>query len=126
MERNMELERQSHQGKFKLQGFRDGAILIDQKSYTHPIIITNEEILNHWQAKSLNELCNHDFEDLISLNPEMIIIGTGQKHQFLSEDILENCFRHDIPVECMSTEKACMLFPTLIEERKKIIAVLFP
>ena len=126
MECNMELERQSNHGKFKLKGFRDGTIHINEKSYTHPVIITQDKILNLWQDKSLQELAKEDFDNLISLSPEMIIIGTGIKHQFLSEKIIEKCFQKDIAVECMSTEKACMLLPTLIEERKNIIAALFP
>ncbi|MAJ82457.1 MAG: hypothetical protein CMF41_06035 [Legionellales bacterium] len=122
---NVDLERQLFEGKFVLQGYEPGKIIVNKKTFNFPIIISPTSIHDFWKLKKINTLVIDDFDVLIKMSPELIIIGTGPKHVVLDEKLFENCYEKNIPVECMASDKACLVLPTLLSEKRKVVAALF-
>ncbi|MFO7747894.1 MAG: MTH938/NDUFAF3 family protein [Orrella sp.] len=56
--------------------------------------------------------------------PEILLIGTGQKQVFLSQDILRPLMRAGVGVECMSTQAAARTYNILMAEGRQVIAAL--
>lgn len=57
-------------------------------------------------------------------SPEILLIGTGQKQVFLSQDILRPLMRAGVGVECMSTQAAARTYNILMAEGRQVIAAL--
>lgn len=122
----MDINRHKFQGKYRLSGYEPGIITVNDTQYTHSIVLTPNELMTAWPPQTTPDITADHLAELIALKPDIILIGTGTKHAFLTEKILAPCFEADIPVEMMSTEKACWLFHILVEEHKQVVAGLLP
>ncbi len=56
--------------------------------------------------------------------PEILLVGTGQKQVFLSQEILRPLLRAGVGVECMSTQAAARTYNILMAEGRQVIAAL--
>ena len=122
----MDLNKHKFHGNFKLSGYEPGKITVNHETYTTSIIISEDKLITNWEPQTINSLSKSHLDIVLALKPEMIILGTGKTHLFIEEDLLVNAFKLDIAVEVMSTHKACMLFPLMLNEQKKVAAALMP
>lgn len=96
---------------------------INQEKFSSNIILTPNKVFS-WNITSIYELQYEHFR-IIFLEqgiPELIILGTGQKHIFLPKDLLKNLESIGRPVEIMSTKAACHTYNILVTEGREIIA----
>jgi len=92
-----------------LTAYRAGAIEAGGKTYTAPIIWRNGKI-EAMNVQTPSELTAADLFQTTSDSdglPEVIIIGTGEKQQFLHPKIAAELAAHGIGLECMNTASAC-------------------
>lgn len=122
----MDINRHKFHGNYKLSGYEPQKIIVNNTIYNQSIVVSNDTLLTDWPPQSAQKIDINHIEILLSLNPEIIIIGTGNKHQFIDENILEVAFNKNIPVEMMSSSKACMLYTILIQEQKHVVAAIMP
>ena len=117
----MDLNKHKFHGNFKLSGYEPGKITVNNETYTTSIIISEDKLITNWKPQTIKSLSKSHLDIVLALKPEMIILGTGKTHLFIEEDLLANAFKLDIAVEVMSTHKACMLFPLMLNEQKKLL-----
>jgi uncharacterized protein len=54
----------------------------------------------------------------------VVLLGTGEKHQFLHPKTVQNLTAQNIPLECMTTVAACRTYNILMSEGRKVAAAL--
>ena len=65
-----------------------------------------------------------DFERIIALKPEVVLLGTGKTHRFLHPKTSTLLTAQGIYLECMSTAAACRTYNILMSEGRKVAAAL--
>ena len=55
------------------------------------------------------------------MQPELILIGTGTKHQIIEDQINQS----DIGIDIMTTGAACRIYNVMIEESRNVLAALY-
>jgi uncharacterized protein len=63
---------------------------------------------------------------VVGERPEVLLVGTGERHIMLSRDILDPLIRVGVGVECMSTAAAARTYNVLMAEGRLVIAALIP
>ena len=122
----MDINRHKFHGNYKLSGYEPGKITVNNTIYTTSIVVSKDHLQLDWKPQKIKEFTSKDLQTLIDLNPEIIVIGTGVKHHFVDESLLTVAYEKDIPVELMSSNKACMLYTILVQEQKNVIAAIMP
>ena len=122
----MDINRHKFHGNYKLSGYEPGKIIVNNTIYNHSIVVSKDHLILDWVPQKPSELASIHFEQILDLRPEIIILGTGKKHHFINEELLKVAYDRDIPVEVMSSSKACMLYTILIQEQKNVIAAIMP
>ena len=118
----MELTLQKNLSKFYIKSFTEKSIIIGDNEYTDNIIIYDK--IRPWNIKK-SELFNLDsYNTLVTHNPDIIIIGCGNKQILPTQEFIEYFTSNSIGVEIMTTESACKTFNILISEQRKAIACL--
>lgn len=97
-------------------------IRIQEKMYESSILITPTEKILPWPVRHLDELTQQLCEEMIQYRPEIVIIGTGEKHLFPDLDIIRFFDNYHMGIEMMSTSAACRTYNVLLLEGRKIIA----
>ncbi len=106
----------------RIASYDTGLFLINGETYTHSIIITRNTLVEHWPPITLEDLATQHIEQLINLDPEIIILGTGKQQLFPSVEILAPVYDAGMGLEIMDTGAACRSFNLLASEGRKVAA----
>ncbi|MGR6034364.1 MAG: Mth938-like domain-containing protein [Candidatus Nitrosoglobus sp.] len=80
--------------------------------------------LQKWPPDSLLELKEAHFQSLLDLEPEIVLIGTGDRLHFPAPYLVEPLLRHQVGVEFMDTAAACRTYNILVGEGRRVVAAL--
>ena len=116
----MELTLQKSLSRLYIKSYTGKSFIIAEDEYNNNIIIDDK--IRQWDVKK-SELFNLKYYDeIISNNPDIIIIGCGSKQVLPSLDFIDYFTSQEIGIEIMTTESACKTFNILISEHRKVIA----
>jgi len=63
-------------------------------------------------------------EQIMSLDPEIVILGTGRELHFPAESITRPLAENNIGLEIMDTGAACRSYNFLVGEGRRVVAAL--
>jgi len=119
---NLDLDENS--AKYQVRAFKPGMIQINEKIYTHSLILTPDELIEDWAPQSITELTAETLTSVIRLQPDILLIGTGSKLVFLAPQIYGDLINLGIGVEVMTTSAACRTYNALSAENRRVAAAL--
>jgi uncharacterized protein len=99
------------------------SVTINQKIYSNSVIVMPDS-LTDWEPTNVDNLKIAHFEILVKLEPELIILGTGQTIHFPSAELLSPLIQKGIGIEIMDTAAACRTYTILASEGRKVAAAL--
>ena len=88
------------------------------------LIVLPEHLIEEWPVVSVSQLEAQHFENLLSHAPEIIILGTGTKHQFPNQSLLTQFIKLGIGMEIMDTQAGCRTYNILVEEGRRVAAAI--
>jgi len=101
-----------------------GTVVIGEQHYNTSLIVTPDRIIPDWEPISYRDLDAAHLDTVVSLQPEIVIIGTGSALRFPSPDVLKPLLEQDIGYEIMDTGAACRSYNILVSEGRWVIAAL--
>jgi uncharacterized protein len=102
------------------------SIEINRKRFAHAIILWPDRPVVAWPVTSVAQITLASFDGLAALKPEVVLVGTGAKQQFLHPRITSTLAAQYIGVEAMGTAAACRTYNILIGEGRRVVALLLP
>lgn len=120
----MRLNKDPHHGEFVINSYEVGIIIINKACYNHSLIVSSSKIIDNWSPQDITELKSEHITPILSMNPEVVILGTGSKLIFPDQAILAPLYNNNIGVEVMDTQAACRTFNVLMAEDRKAVAAL--
>ncbi len=78
----------------------------------------------NWQVASFDALRAEHFEQIAALLPDVVILGTGQRQQFVHPRLMQSLNAKRIGVECMDNQAACRTYNILMAEGRKVALAL--
>ncbi|MBA3486406.1 MAG: hypothetical protein H0T88_04315, partial [Lysobacter sp.] len=74
------LDRPDHQ--FVLRGADGSLALVNDRRLTRSFVIAPDRLIEEWQARDPRALTAADLEQLLELDPEVILLGSGATQAF--------------------------------------------
>ncbi len=90
---------------------------------TSSLIVTPDQLIQDWLDNPPN-LTQQDMQRLLEIDPEVILLGTGQSLTFPKAEILQQCYQEKIGIEVMNTPAACRTYNVLASENRRVAAAL--
>ncbi len=106
-----------------ITGYGPGWVAINGEKI-HASVIISKTGHRPWDCKHFAELRPHHFEQLVDFQPELILFGSGEKHQFTHPSLLQALYSQRIGVETMDTHAACRAYNFLSAEGRKVVAAM--
>jgi len=100
----------------------DKAQPVEVKTLTRSFIISPKQLIEDWAPRQLDELLAEHLEEVIALEPEVVLLGTGERLDFPDVAILAELTSRQIGVEVMDTAAACRTYNILMNEGRKVVA----
>ena len=101
------------------------AIVVGNESYTRTIALMPDGLVENFTPPPLAELAVSHFEVLLEHEPELVLLGTGQRTVFPPRELTFAFARRRIGLEVMDTAAAARTFNVLAGEGRRLAAVLY-
>jgi uncharacterized protein len=85
--------------------------------------VTSDQ-LTDWRPETVADLSVADFEPVLAMKPELVVIGSGPRQQFPAPEILGAVLAKGIGCEVMDTGAACRTYNILASEGRTVVAAL--
>ena len=108
-----------------VDAYSQGAVVISNVTYQSSLILCATDIINDWPPQTSAELTAHHLQQVISLDPEIVLLGTGSEIVFPPDEVLQPVISNRIGYEIMDTGAACRSYNFLVAEGRRVVAALF-
>ena len=105
-------------------GSGPGWVRVGPTEYRSNIVLLPDAIVEGWAPAGLAALQEADFAALLQYAPEMVLLGTGARQQFVHPRLLQALAAARVGVETMDTRAACRTFNILVAEDRRVAAAL--
>ena len=89
-------------------------------------LLLSPQTIDAWPPLCLTDISDEHWDQVLSLEPDVVLLGTGVQQQFLPPAQLAALYRAGIGIEQMTTEAACRTFNVLAAEERRVVAALLP
>ena len=105
-------------------GLGEGWIRVGTAEYRDNCVLTPESIHAGFAPAGLAGLTPEDFAALLVHQPEIVLLGTGPRQQFVHPRLTEPLAAARVGLETMDTRAACRTFNILLGEGRRVVAAL--
>ena len=91
-----------------------------------PFIVTPSRLVSDWQASSPATLDVATLAPLFELHPAVVLIGSDALDEHTSRSLRRMIAARGVAFECMGLGAACRTYNVLAQERREVVAGLFP
>ena len=120
----MKLHLTQADGENLITAYSEQSISVNHQRFEHSLIVAPTQLISDWKTSAFKQLQESNFEKIASLNPEVVLLGTGKQHQFIHPRLIKALTEANIAVECMSTDAACRTYNILMSEGRKVVGAL--
>jgi uncharacterized protein len=118
----MRFHKDSNSGN-SIQSYSRQGIVIDDKLITRSALITADTV-REWPPGCVEELRQEHLAELATLQPGIVILGTGKTLVFPPAQLLVDLQNRGIGVEVMANDAAIRTFNVLLSEDRKVLLAL--
>jgi uncharacterized protein len=109
-----------------LTGYGPGFLEINRTRHSGAVLVAPEGEVVPWTPTSVESLTAADFEQILAMRPEVVLLGTGARQRFAHPRLYASLSAARIGLEMMDTGAACRTYNILMAEGRKVLAALIP
>lgn len=109
---------------YRIRAYQPGEVQINDQQHRSSLILGLESLITDWGPESLDDLTTEHMAEVLRLDPEVIILGTGEHQRFPSREIMLPLLREGIGVEVMANDAACRTYNILMSEDRRVALAL--
>ena len=113
-----------HSDQHQITGCDNHSISVNHQRIEGSVIVSADQLHTDWFNGSWDALDAHTLAPLLAMQPEVVLLGSGDKHRFIHPKHIQAFLAANIAVECMTTAAACRTFNILNSEGRKVVAAL--
>jgi uncharacterized protein len=87
-------------------------------------IVTPDVVIADWRPADVSDLLESDLEQLLAIQPELVLLGTGATQRFPPVQIRGAFAKRGVALEPMDLGAACRTFNILVQEERRVCAAL--
>ncbi len=110
--------------------YESGQVTINDQIVTDSCFLNQHTLVEHWNCHAIEEL-NQQPKNILTpifeMQPEVLILGTGETQTFPTPEVFHLCAEKGIGLEVMANRVACRTYNVLTtEDREVVLALIFP
>jgi len=108
-----------------IRAWEPGRIRIGERWLAGNVIVGAEHIIENWSVTTPSTLTVTDLGPALALEPTIVLLGTGTEGLLPDIELMAALAERSIGLEIMGTPAACRTFNVLLQEQRRVVAVLF-
>ncbi len=99
-----------------------GRVWVGGTLFEHSVLVPWVGTVQPWHAKVPADLTPAHFEQVLALQPELVIFGSGARLEFVRPALYRALIDRRIGIETMDTAAACRTYNVLASEGRSVVA----
>jgi uncharacterized protein len=104
-------------------GYGPGYIEINGARHSGSLILEAASVQS-WNVAGFESLRPEDFDPVLELRPELVLLGTGTRHRFVHPRLTSRLTGAGVAVETMDTRAACRTYNILTTDGRRVAGAL--
>jgi len=118
----MKFTRDTDAKGYMITAYDRSGIAVNGRRFEHSLILSASTLVEDWGPETISRLNDDHIRQLGGLEPELVILGTGNKLVFPAIDIYASLIQQNIGIEFMDTGAACRTYNVLMGEGRNVVA----
>ncbi len=118
----MQLNHELPDYAFTLRAADGGTARVNDRTLSASFILSPQQLVEDWPVRDSAALTPDDLTPLLALQPEVILLGTGERQVFPPAAVMAACLRQGVGLEVMTNAAAARTFNVLASESRKVVA----
>jgi uncharacterized protein len=107
-----------------IRAYAPGRVNVNDILLTRSFVVAPDRLVEDWPPQRFDELTAEHLQAALALEPEILLIGTGGKQQFLPAELMAALSKSGMGLEVMDTAAACRTYNVLLSEDRKVVAAI--
>ena len=107
---------------YTLRGADGRHALVNDRTLTRSFLIAPDALVESWPVVDITAMRPADLESLLALQPELVVLGSGETQAFPPAEVMAACLQRGIGLEAMTNAAAARTFNVLAGEGRRVIA----
>lgn len=118
----MELVQERPDFEYVLRGADGRRVLVNARTLTASCIVAPDRLIADWPVAALARLDDAALTPLFELQPDVILLGTGERQEFPSARVMAAALQRGIGLEPMANAACARTYNVLAGEGRKVAA----
>jgi len=118
----MQLSQELPDYAFTLRSADGRSAKVNDRVLTRSFILSPHELVEDWSPTAASALVPDDLAPLLALQPEVILLGTGERQAFPPAAVMAACLGQGVGLEAMTNDAAARTFNVLAAESRRVVA----
>ena len=97
-------------------------VVVGDQPFTASIILARDKVIDDWGVADVAAMTPDQVEPIIALKPDVVLLGTGARQRFPSQEVLAAFLRRGVGVEVMDNAAAARTWDILASEGRNVVA----
>jgi uncharacterized protein len=107
-----------------IRAYDEGYIRVNDQTIRRSVIVTPELLIADWPPQAFTDLQAAHLEQLLALDPEIVLLGTGARQHFPHPRLTYPLLSQGVGIEVMDTAAACRTYNFIMAEGRRVVAAL--
>ena len=104
------------------RGVVPGGVLVNDRTLERSFLLAPDRLVEGWRPASATDLQPADLDAALALQPELVLLGTGERQRFPSPAAMAAMLTRGIGIEVMDNAAAARTFNVLANEGRRVVA----
>ena len=118
----MQLTQDLAEGYLYVRACAPDAITVVDRVFTHSFVLAPDRVIENWPVTQANEFDTAAADIIASLQPEVVLLGTGEHQVFPPREAMVALLQKRIGVEVMNNAAASRTYNLLASEGRRAVA----
>ena len=118
----MQLHQQRPDYEFVLRGAGGDSARVNDRVLRASFIVAPDRLVESWPVHDVSRLSVADLEPALALQPEVLVLGTGDVQAFPPPETTAACVARGVGLEAMTNAAAARTYAVLAAEDRKVVA----
>jgi uncharacterized protein len=118
----MDLSLDNAEGYLLVRRTAARSITLIDRELTTSFLLMPDRVIEHWPVAAANALDAGHVDSLLALQPELVILGTGERQVFPAAEFMAGLLRKGVGIEVMDNAAAARTYNLLAGEGRRVLA----
>jgi uncharacterized protein len=121
---HMKFQPENAEGVNVITRAEPGRLWVGTVAFEHSLLVPWKGTPQTWPPTAPDGLQPPHFEQILALDPELVIFGSGTRLRFVKPALYRALIERRIGIETMDTAAACRTFNVLVTEGRRVVGAM--